>query len=89
MNTEPIAHMFEQMPPKKPAKKGPGRPRKLVHPLAQWIEEHYAGDRDRLAAEAGISRSHLNGVLSGTHGLSPETAKKIREITELSLDVLL
>jgi AraC-like DNA-binding protein len=92
VNTEPIACMFERMPPEKPTKKPggkkPGRPRKLAHPIAVWIEEHYAGDRDRLAAEAEISRSHLDGVLSGTQRLSFEAAWKISEITGIDREIL-
>jgi hypothetical protein len=90
MNTEPIAYMFEQMPrPRKPGAKKPGRPRNLTHPLAAWVEENYEGDRDRLAAEAGISRGHLDGVLSGVKFFGRETAKRVSGITGIPVELLI
>jgi hypothetical protein len=69
--------------------RAPGRPRKITHPLAIWIDQHRDGDRARFAEEIGCSLGYLRNVLSNQERLSVEKARAIKRITGLSLDILL
>jgi DNA-binding transcriptional regulator YdaS (Cro superfamily) len=67
----------------------PGRPpKKLEHPLAQWIDLNRGGDRAAFAGEIGVSETYLRAVLSGRESLSLQRAQEIRRITRISLDEL-
>jgi DNA-binding transcriptional regulator YdaS (Cro superfamily) len=68
----------------------PGRPpKKLEHPLAQWIDANRAGDRQSFAGEIGITIEHLRDVLNYRGDLSTRKAREIKQITGLSWEALL
>jgi hypothetical protein len=91
---EPIGEDFlwegppPEDPPKPPGKKM-GRPIKHRTPLAMWILQHREGDRRIFAEEVGISKGHLDQVLSRKAILGSDVALKIKDITSLSLDEII
>jgi DNA-binding transcriptional regulator YdaS (Cro superfamily) len=68
----------------------PGRPpKKLEHPLAQWIDRERAGDRAKFAQEIGVSYDFLVSVLSGRQDFSLKTIREIKKLTGLRWEDLL
>jgi hypothetical protein len=68
----------------------PGRPpKKLEHPLAQWIDANRNGNRAAFAQEIGVSNDYLVSVLSGREDFSLKTIREIKKLTGLTWEDLL
>jgi hypothetical protein len=68
----------------------PGRPpKKLEHPLAQWIDANRNGERAQFAQEIGVSYDFLVAVLSGRQDFSLKTIRQIKKLTGLTWEDLL
>jgi hypothetical protein len=64
-------------------------PKKLEHPLAQWIDRERAGDRAKFAQEIGITYEHLMAYLGGREDLSTGIFREIKRVTKLEWEDLL
>jgi hypothetical protein len=64
-------------------------PKKIEHPLAQWIDANRGGDRTAFAQEIGIGYEHLMAYLGGREDLGTKTYRQVRKLTGLSWEDLL
>jgi hypothetical protein len=68
----------------------PGRPpKKLEHPLAQWIDANRNGNRAAFAQEIGVDSDYLTAFLSGRKEFSLKIIREIKRLTGLEWEDLL